>query len=131
MVTAAKKKVAKKPVPKARAVAVEKEKVSRFPTLTTDVTRAVVDEIPPLRNGGVERRLRYALVLGDIREKLGVGVTVQIATFVGPGGAAEVKRALERGDRPVDGVVGDWEFAARKVENANGVGSVLFATLIR
>ncbi len=120
------KAATKKVVAKTRPA---EKKVSRFPTLTTDVKAAVVAEVPPVRNGGVERSLRYARVLKDIREQVGVGQPVIVAAFVGPGGAAEVKRALERGDRPVDGKVEDWRFDARKHDG--GRGSTLFATLLR
>lgn len=111
-------------------MAAPKKKVARrssAPVITSDVTKAVVDELPPDRRPSA-RELKYANVLADVREKVGAGRAVQIATFIAAGGAAAVKRALEAGERYIDGDVGDWQFDARRLEGEDG-GSVLYATL--
>lgn len=97
----------------------------RQPDITRDVKAAVVDEIPPSRVS-TGRRMRYAVALAAIRQEVGAGRPVRLARFVGSSGAATVKRELERGNRPVDGDVADWQFDARRLEDG---GSVLFATL--
>lgn len=97
------------------------------PTFTKDVTKAVVDVLPPLGYDTNSRSTRYARVMRDIREKVGPGRIVVLATFAGRGGATQVKKAIERGERIVDGDLGDWQLEARR--NADG-GSTLFCTLV-
>lgn len=119
MATARKKpvaKVVKKPPASGKSPA---------PRLTTDVVSSVVDEIPPLRTS-TSRRMRYARVMADIREKVGVGRPVLIATFVGKSGASTVRRQLLNGEKPVDGRVADWEIEARRMDSG---GSCLYCTL--
>lgn len=87
----------------------------------------VVDEIPAPYSSNT-RVTRYARKLAEIRENVEPGQTAIVAEFIGRGGATNVKRALERGERQIDGEVGDWEFTARRLESG---GSVLFATLLK
>ncbi len=96
------------------------------PIITTDVLAAVVDEIPAQRYGRSGRSMRYANVMADVRAKVGAGKAVRVATFAGRGGANVVRRALERGERPVDGELSDWEFATRVMGDGT---SVLYVTL--
>lgn len=96
------------------------------PTITTDVKGAAVDELPPRPRASSPRTNRYAEVLKAVREEVGAGKWVPIATFAGRGGATVVKRALVAGERPVDGDVSDWAFEARKDDQG---GSVLWAQL--
>jgi hypothetical protein len=121
------KKVVKKPAAKAKAVARRSSSYTgpREPHITSDVTSAVVDEIPPARGSG-DRKYRYAKVLADIREQVGPGKPVKLAEFVGATGAQVVRRGLMDGSKPVDGRVEDWQFDARRLESG---GSVLYATL--
>lgn len=127
----------KKPVPKKAAAKTTKKATTprrsssytgpREPHITSDVTSAVVDEIPPARGSG-DRRYRYAKVLADIREQVGPGKPVKLAEFVGATGAQVVRRGLMDGSKPVSGRVEDWQFDARRLESG---GSVLYATLLQ
>lgn len=126
MAAAAKQKVVKKPPVKAKAAGkAASSRVSPQPRLASDVTAAVVDEIPPARTA-TSRKFRYANVLAEVREKVGAGRAVKIAEFVGRSGASTVKRELVNGLKPVDGEVGEWEFTARRLDSG---GSVLYAVL--
>lgn len=98
----------------------------REPSITSDVTAAVVEEIPP-RGRGSNRSSRYADVLAQVREKVGPGRPVAIATFVGKDGAGVARRDLERGNRLIDGDPSEWQFDSRRA--ADG-GSILYATLL-
>lgn len=117
-------KVVKKPTT-ARKVAA-KPRVNPQPRITSDVASAVVDEIPPARTA-TARRYRYANVLREVREKVGVGKPVKVAEFAGRSGATTVKRELVNGLKPVDGRVEDWEFTARRLDSG---GSCLYAVLV-
>ena len=116
---AAKKKVVKKPPVKSEGGS------SPAPRLTNDVTKSVVDEIPPLRTS-TSRKYRYARVMREIRDKVGPGRPVLIAEFVGKSGASTVRRQLLNGLKPVDGAVTDWELDARRFDTG---GSALYCTL--
>lgn len=96
----------------------------REPKLVDDVKGAVVDELPKVHRNG--RTRRFAEVMGDVREEVGPGKWVQIATFVGNGGAGVARRAMLNGTRPIDGEIKEWDIAARKVD---GGGSALFVRL--
>lgn len=123
--TAPKRGVGRKPAPRKKVVKKSASPQAPIPpTFTKDVRGAVVDELPPERRPSA-RRMKYANVLGEVRENVEAGVWVQIASFVGRHGARMAKHALEAGERPVDGDVEDWEFAARR----EGEGSVLYARL--
>lgn len=96
----------------------------REPRIPSGVT--VVDEIPaPYQTN--PRIFRFANRLAEIRRELQPGQSAVVAEFIGRGGATTVKNAIERGDRPIDGEIADWEFTARR--SADG-GSTLFATLV-
>lgn len=124
---AVKKAVAKKPPVKKLVDPSKSYTGPRDPHITSDVTSAVVDEIPPARHSSTERKMRYAKVLREIREQVGVGHPVKMAEFVGPIGATTVRRDLMTGKKPVDGRIGDWKFDARRLDSG---GSVLYATLL-
>lgn len=96
----------------------------REPKLVEDVKGAVVDELPKVHRNG--RTQRFASVMREVREEVGAGKWVQIATFVGNGGAGVARRAMLSGNRPIDGDVSEWDIAARKVD---GGGSALFVRL--
>ena len=96
----------------------------REPKLVEDVKGAVVDELPKVHRNG--RTQRFAQVMREVREEVGAGRWVQIATFVGDGGAGVARRAMLNGSRPIDGEVEEWDLAARKVD---GGGSALFVRL--
>lgn len=126
---APKKGMAKKRAPAKRASTRSRRPNPRDPVITTDVLAAVVEEIPPAPVPTNSRSHRFAKVLKDVRELVGPGKPVQIATFASRNGATQVKRKLEAGERPIDGEVEDWEFAARRIGEDEDAGSVLFATL--
>lgn len=132
---AVKRTVAKKRAPAKRAVVkkstrkVAPSKATAKPraTITDDVTAAVVDEVPPSGNAR-GRTMRYANVLAEVRAKVGKGKPVIIATYTSRQSATFAKKAMENGERPVDGKVSDWRFTARRTGDG---GSVLYAELVK
>lgn len=97
---------------------------SREPVLPTDVREAAVHELPPPALN--PRTMRFARKMAEVREQVGEGVWVGIGSFTGRKGAATVAEAMRRGDRPVDGEVGDWDIEARRSSDG---GSTLYVRL--
>lgn len=117
-------RTAKKAVKKVVAKGVVKK--SRDPVITTDLRGAAVDELPVEERKVSDRQLRYQTAMRKVREEVGAGKWVPIATFAGRGGATQVRRAIEKGERPIDGDAGDWGIQSRT--NADG-GSTLWVRL--
>lgn len=93
--------------------------------------KAVKGELPDQPMGDHTRRTRYARAMAEVRAKVGAGTWASIATFDTPTGAAGVRRAIYRGERPIDGRLSEWEIEARRTyDDADvAVGSELYVRL--
>lgn len=106
----------RRPKPKAAAARVE-------PTVAVQA----VDELPHYRD---PRTDRYRVAMAEVRKK-GRGKWFQVATFESPNGAADVRRAITRRERPIDGKLTEWEIESRRLRDDRGdvIGSGLFVKL--
>jgi hypothetical protein len=92
----------------------------------------MVGELPARRL--TNRTTRYRDAMAEVRKKAkgkGGGGWARIATFDSPNGAAAVRRALLKGERPIDGKVSDWEIESRRTRDNAGelAGSELYVRL--
>lgn len=116
--TRARKAVVKKPPPRAHG----------GPRFADDVTKAIVDEVPPSGHEISAKRLRYQTKMAEVRAKVGPGKVVCLVTYASRTTARATIRRLEAGEQPIDGKLSDWELTARRT--ADG-GSALYVKLKR
>ena len=110
---------------------VVKKKPARAPRRDPQVQVSVVGDLPPDQRHHNARSMRYQAAMAQVR-KMGKGKGwASIATFDSANGAAAVKRAILRGERPVDGKLSDWEVESRRVRDDAGTitGSALYVRL--
>lgn len=106
------------------------------PQLTKDLAKQARDDLPAGQMVN-SRTMRFAIQMAEVRalvrdKKIKSGQWVPIAEFQSARGAAEVKAAMVRGERPVDGVLEDWDIEARRATDEDGRtarGSVLWVNL--
>lgn len=118
----ANKKVAprKKVVPKAKKVG------RRDPVVAV---RKVGSELP---RHATPRSMRYRDAMAQVRSFGKRAGWASIATFDSPNGAAQVRREILAGRRPIDGRLDDWEIESRRTRDDAGeiTGSELFVRLV-
>lgn len=99
---------------------------TRDPQILAADPTSGVDELPPEGRSTSERSTRYAKAMAEVRALGVTGKWFPLARFAGRGGARQVQRALEAGERPVDGDVSEWDFASRRTDDG---GSTLWVML--
>lgn len=102
--------------------------VTAGPRFAEDVTKAVVDSVPPDGHQTNAKRLRYQTKMAEVRKKVGPGKTVLLVTYASRTTARATIRRLEAGEQPIDGKLSDWELTARRTPDG---GSALYVKLKR